>query len=215
MIKDKITQELRSRFIEDIKISKESGKERGFFICQNKDEKLIPSKSCEGSECSIHLGDPRTACPSETTTYGNFHTHPYLYNIKQEFRKDGKIPPNEELKITNELKTKMMKNIGEFHERITGVKGININSPSYTDVLKALLAKSINFTKGTVCTSTDIDTNKIECWTIKDIEKDKLTRLAVKGMIELDKTKSEGSGLIKKWLDDISERETIELYPRE
>jgi hypothetical protein len=211
MIKDKITQELRSRFIEDIKISKESGKERGFFLCQNKEEKLIPSKSCQGTECSIHLGDPRTDCPSETTAYGNFHTHPYLYSVKQELRKDGKILPSEELKISDELKIRMMKGIGASHERITGVKGITINSPSYTDVLKALLAKSIDMTKGTVCTSTDIDTNKVECWTIKDIGKDNLKRLAIKGMIELDKVKSEGSGLIKKWLDDISDREIIEL----
>lgn len=211
MIKDKITPELRSRFIEDIKISKESGKERGFFLCQNKEEKLIPSKSCEGTECEIHLGDPRTGCPSETTTYGNFHTHPYLYSIRQEFRRTGKIPPNEELKISNELKTRMIENIGKFHEKITGVKGININSPSRTDILKALLAKSINLTKGTVCTSSDIDTSRVECWTIKDLGKDRLTRLAIIGMAELDKTKVEGSGLIKKWLDDISDREIIEL----
>jgi hypothetical protein len=211
MIKDKITPELRSRFIEDIKRSKESGKERGFFLCENKEGKLIPSKSCEGTECSIHLGDPSTGCPSETTTYGNFHTHPYLYSVKQELRRDGKILPKEELKISEELKSRMRKNIGESHERITGVKGITINSPSYTDILKALLAKSINLTNGTVCTSTDVETSRVECWTIKDLGKDRLKRLAITGMAELDKIKSEGSGLTKKWLDDISDRETIEL----
>lgn len=210
MIKDKITPELRSRFIEDIKRSKESGKERGFFLCENKESKLIPSKSCEGTECEIHLGDPRTGCPSETKTYGDFHTHPYLHSVKQELRREGKISPDKELRIDEELKMVMSKNIREYHERITGVKGITINTPSYTDVLKALLAKSINVTNGTVCTSTDVDTNKVECWTIKDLGKDKLRQLAIIGMIEL-KTKPKGSELIKKWIDDISDRETIEL----
>lgn len=211
MIKGKITSELRYRFIDDIKRSKESGKERGFFLCQNKEGKLIPSKSCEGTECDIHLGDPRTGCPHETTTYGEFHTHPYLHSAKQELRIEGKISPNEELRIDEKLRIKMSKNIREYHEKITGVKGITINTPSYTDVLKALLAKSIDVTNGTVCTSTDIETNKVECWTIKDLGKDKLKRLAIIGMTELDKVKPKGSELMKKWIDDISDRETIEL----
>lgn len=211
MIKDKITPELRSRFIEDIKRSKESGKERGFFLCKNKEGKLIPSKSCEGTECDIHLGDPRTGCPSETKTYGEFHTHPYLYSAKQKLRREGKISSNNELRIDKELKMVMGKNIREAHERITRIKGITINTPSYTDVLRALLAKSIDVTNGTVCTSTDVETNKVECWTIKDLGKDKLRRLSTIGMSELDKVKPEGSQLMKKWLDDISDRETIEL----
>lgn len=211
MIKDKITLELRSRLIEDIKRSKEHGKERGFFLCENKDGKLIPSRSCEGTECDIHLGDPRTGCPSETKTYGEFHTHPYLYSAKQELRREGKISSKEELRIDEKLRIRMDKNIREFHERITGVKGMTINTPSYTDVLKALLAKSINLTNGTVCTSTDVETNKVECWTIKDLGKDKLRQLAIIGMTELDKVKPKGSELMKKWIDDISDRETIEL----
>lgn len=211
MIKDKITPELRSRFIEDIKLSKESGKERGFFLCQNKESKLIPSKSCEGTECDIHLGDSSICCPPDTKTYGEFHTHPYLYSVKKELRREGKILPGEELTIDEKLRIKMGKNIRESHERITGVKGTTINTPSYTDVLKALLAKSINITNGTVCTSTDVETNKVECWTIKDLGKDKLRRLAIIGMAELDKIKPEGSELMKKWIDDISDRETIEL----
>ena len=173
--------------------------------------KLIPSKSCEGTECDIHLGDPRTGCPAETTTYGDFHTHPYLHSAKQELIREGKIPPNEDLRIDEELRIRMSKNIREFHERVTGVKGMTINTPSYTDVLKALLAKSINVTNGTVCTSTDVETNRVECWTIKDLGKDKLKQLAIIGMAELDKVKSSGSELMKKWIDDISDRETIYL----
>ena len=211
MIKDKITPELRSRFLEDIKLSKESGKERGFFLCENQERKLIPSKSCEGTECEIHLGDPRTGCPPETKTYGEFHTHPYIYSAKRELIKAGKISPHEELKIGEELRITMGKNIREAHEKITKVKGITINTPSYTDVLRALLAKSINITNGTVCTSTDVETDKIECWTIKDIPKEQLKKSAIMAMIELDKVKPVGSQLMKKWIDDISDREIIHL----
>ena len=211
MIKDKITPELRYRFIEDIKRSKESGKERGFFLCENKEEKLIPSKSCEGTECNIHLGDPRTGCPNGTKTYGEFHTHPYLHSAKKELIKTGKISLDKELRIDEKLRIKMNKNISKSHERITKVKGITISTPSYTDVLRALLAKSINVTNGTVCTSTDVETDKIECWTIKDMPEDKLKKSAIMAMIELDKVKPDGSWLMKKWLDNISDRETIYL----
>jgi hypothetical protein len=83
-------------------------------------------------------------------------------------------------------------------------------TPELRSRLKALLSKSINITNGTVCTSTDIETSKVECWTIKDIGKDKLKRLTIIGMTELDKVKPEGSQPIKKWIDDISDR-TIEL----
>ena len=211
MIKDKITPDLRSRFIEDIKRSKESGKERGFFLCENKEGKLIPSKSCEGTECNIHLGDPKTGCLPETKTYGEFHTHPYLNSVKQELIKTGKISPDKDLRIDEKLKIAMDKNIREVHEKITEVKGITINTPSYTDILRALLSKSINTTNGAVCTSSDIVTDKIECWTIKDLDKDKMKKSAIMAMIELDKATLEGSQLIKKWIDNISDRETIYL----
>ena len=212
MIKNKITPELRSRFIEDIKRSKESGKERGFFLCENKERKLIPSESCEGTECDIHLGDPRKGCPPETKTYGEFHTHPYLYSVKQELKDRGeKILPGEELKVEEELRMAMNKNVRYAHEKITKVKRITINTPSYTDVLRALLAKSINVTNGTVCTSTDVETDKVECWTIKDMPKDKLKNSVAMALIDLAKVKPEGSELIKKWVDNISDRETIYL----
>ena len=211
MIKDKITHELRSIFIEDIKKSKEFGKERGFFLCENKEGNLIPSKSCEGTECNIHLGDPKTRCPPETKTYGGFHTHPYLYSIKQELIRTGKISSDKEFKIDEKLRIKMNKNIGQIHEKITNVKGITVNTPSYTDILRALLAKSINATNGTVCTSTDIETDKVECWTIKDMPKDELKKSTIIAIIELDKIRPDGSQLIKKWIDDISDRETIYL----
>ena len=73
------------------------------------------------------------------------------------------------------------------------------------------MAKSINVTNGTVCTSTDIETSDVECWTIKDLGKDKLKKLAIIGMSELDKVKPEGSQLMKKWIDNISDREIIDI----
>lgn len=206
MIKDKITPELRSRFIDDIKLSKESGKERGFFLCENKEEKLIPSKSCEGTECNIHLGDPRKGCPSDTKNQGEFHTHPYTFAVKKELHAIGKKIPSDK-----ELREMMNKNIGEAHEKITRVKGVTIDTPSYTDVVGALLSKYIKVTEGTVCTASDAEDHKVECWTIKDLPKDKMRELAIIGMSELDKVKPEGSQLMKKWIADISDRETIYL----
>lgn len=133
MIKDKITPELKRRFIEDIKITKDIGKERGFFFCENKEQKLIPAKSCEGTSCELLLGDPRKVCPPETKPFGDFHTHPYMHDAKVELKNRGeKIPPDEELRI------RFNKNIREAHEKITGVKGITVSSPSYTDILQAL-----------------------------------------------------------------------------
>ncbi len=205
MIKDKITPELKSNFIEEIKITKETGKERGFFLCENEKGKLFSSKSQQGTDRDIHLGDPRTGCPPESKNHGEFHTHPYLYGIKQELRTKGqRVPPDGEIKAFSN------KNIRDAHIKGTGVKGVTINSPSYTDILRALLAKTLSV-GGTVCTSTDIDTDNIECWSIKDMPITTLKKLSIMAMNELDKVRPEGSQLTKQWIDKISDRETIYL----
>lgn len=58
---------------------------------------------------------------------------------------------------------------------------------------------------------TDVETSDVECWTIKNLGKDKLKKLAIIGMSELDKVKPEGSQLMKKWIDNISDREIIDI----
>lgn len=206
MIKDKITPELKNRFLEDIRKSRDSGKERGFFLCENKEGKLSAAQSCEGTECDIHLGDPRKGCPPESKNQGEFHTHPYTFGIKKELKKrKEKIPSDEK------LREMMNKNIREAHEKITKVERITIDTPSYTDVVRALLSKYIGVTGGTVCTASDAGDHKVECWTIRDLPKDKMRQLAIIGMTELDKAKPEGSQLMRKWIENISDKETIYL----
>ncbi len=50
MIKDKITPEIRERFKEEIKLTRERCKERGFLLCLDVKGGLYPSRSCEGTE---------------------------------------------------------------------------------------------------------------------------------------------------------------------
>ncbi len=206
MIKDKITPELKKRFLEDIIKTKASGNERGFFLCENEERKLFAAQSCEGTDCNIRLGDPRKGCPSETKNQGEFHTHPYMFGAKLELKKRRQKIPSD-----GELRSFMDKNIREVHEKITKVKGVTMDTPSYTDVLMALLNKYTGMTGGTTCTASDAGDHKVECWTIKDLPKDKLKELATIGMRELDKVKHEGSQTTKKWIDNIFDREIIYL----
>ena len=47
-IKDKTTPQSRKRFLEEIKHSKETGKERGFHICIEDNGKLSAGDTCIG-----------------------------------------------------------------------------------------------------------------------------------------------------------------------
>lgn len=64
MIKDKITPELKKRFLDELRISKETGNERGFVICVDEKENLTASDSCTRDHCTIDFGDIREKCPT-------------------------------------------------------------------------------------------------------------------------------------------------------
>ena len=60
MLKDKVTPQLRKRFLQEIKKSKETGKERGFHMCIEDNGKLSAGNTCIANnsnmlskECSI------------------------------------------------------------------------------------------------------------------------------------------------------------------
>ena len=55
MIKDKITQELRNRFLQEINKSRDTGKERGFYLCIEDNDKLSAGNICIGYECGTML----------------------------------------------------------------------------------------------------------------------------------------------------------------
>ena len=62
LIRDKITPELKSRFLQEIRTTIEIGKERGFFICKDEKDSLSATKSCEGKECTVNLSSLQPQC---------------------------------------------------------------------------------------------------------------------------------------------------------
>lgn len=208
MIKDKITPELKKRFLDDLRISKEVSKERGFVLCIDEKENLVPSQSCEGGVCTISFGDPRKACPTGNVQ-GDFHTHPYLSESKKELTSkygETRPIPSDEV-IINHIKN----NIRTLHEK-EGIKDITINSPTHDDLLYTLLDKCLNRSRGTVCTLSDIGDDKLECWTIKDMHKDKRDIYCAKAYYDIrKKTGKEETVIIEKWIDNIYDREIIDL----
>lgn len=46
-------------------------------------------------------------------------------------------------------------------------KGFSVQTPSHTDVLNAFMDKCKGHTEGTACTTSDLEADKIECWTPK------------------------------------------------
>ncbi len=208
MIKDKFTPELKKRFLDDLRISKEINKERGFVICIDEKENLVPSQSCEGNVCSINLGDPSKICPTGNAQ-GDFHTHPYLSEAKKElasmYGETRPIPSDET--IINHMKN----NIRTIYEK-EDIKDITINSPSGDDLLHILLGRCLNRSRGTVCTLSDIGEDKLECWTVKEMDKDKRDIYCAKAYSDIRKRTAEQEAiLIEKWVDNIFDREIIDL----
>ncbi len=179
----------------------DTGKERGFFICKDEKGNLFPSrKTCEGTECEVTLKDPRGACP--IGIQGDFHTHPYLATAKKYLKEQGKkIGPD----II--LKEEVRKTLKETHEE-QGVIGISLVAPSYKDALRSILVSCISTNiDGTACIGSDLEDDKVECWTPKkDI---KLTDCS-RAEEELKKLKEEKLSP-KKWVIPLFERETIDL----
>lgn len=146
MIKDKISQELKSRFLQDIRKTKETGKERGFLICIDEKDRLSATKSCEGKECGVDLSSLKSQCNFKTQ--GEFHTHPYTDSVQYAEEKLGKRISVEEAK--------------NFVKDMAKKKNISLTEPSYRDLLGTIISKYTNRTLGTTCVSTDIEPDKVE-----------------------------------------------------
>lgn len=205
MIKDKITPELKKRFLDDLKISKETGNERGFIMCINEKGNLAASESCTGDQCTISFEDPKKVCPTGTAQ-GDFHAHPYLTNAKVYLKTEKQEIPSDE-----KIVSYMQRNIAKLHED-KGVKGVTINSPSGDDLAHALLSKYTNRSKGTTCTISDIGDNKLECWTVQEMREDKMKIYCAKAYSEISKRSREEDAVpIEKWLDSVFDREIIDL----
>lgn len=162
MIKDKITPELESKLLDAINRTKENGEEHGFYLCEDK-KKLYPSELKLGKDRRINLGDPVVSCHGKKVQ-GNFHTHSYLTLFKQtsKFMKQG---------MSDEDVKKFIKEKHGEHIKETGVKGITLDSPSPKDLLTSILYNCIGKSEGIMCVTSDMENNKVECWTPKEIPK--------------------------------------------
>lgn len=196
MIKDRITQELKFRMLQEIYKTRKDNKEHGFLICTDNKGNLSASKSCKGRRCDIEFPEELIdKCPYKIQ--GNFHTHPLMkdaINRRKRWHFD-QTPPKETMK----------KIIIETERR----KGHTLTDPSLGDKLTALLLKHNRLGEkgalGTVCIATDIN-EKVECWTAKDnIKKE-----------DVDKAYKEFYGDItrmspNKWLKPLFDKEFISL----
>ena len=212
MIKDKITRQLKNRFQQEIEKTVESGKERGFFICieRNKKEKLVPSKNtCEGDGCQVFVENIKAGCPDEIQ--GDFHTHPYLSESKRTLKEEKMSIPSD-----GQLKNMIKDSITKLNKE-SGVTGISPNAPSYTNLLNAFLSGSLerakfDHTKGTTCVGDDLDRDKVECWTLKPetVNEDTLLKVAE----EYLRIEEEGEGkgeYLRPWIIPLFDKEVISL----
>lgn len=194
MIKGKITLELKKAFLEEIKKTRDSGKEQGFLICldknKNKNGKLSASeKRCTGEECGFVIEDVSEYCPDKVQ--GTFHTHPYMVNVERFY---GRKPTEKEIEHAIKIYRK-------HFER----KGITTTTPSHHDVVDTLLNYCIEDV-GTVCTGNDLDIEKIECWTVKG-EKVKIRDCSQATQEHKERIAEEP----RKWIRPLFDREMIKL----
>jgi hypothetical protein len=193
-IKDKITPQIRKKFLQAIKSTKEIGVEHGFHLCIEKDGKLSPGEMCVGDECSIKLHEIHMPC-GEKKNQGDFHTHPYLEDARKYFN------------ITFKASDKLMKSaIRQFLEE----KGRTVTMPSHSDARDAILGKCAKKTEGTTCIGTDLDDSKVECWTPKDIGED-VCIMALAERLGASIGEDNDSTLPHEWIRPFFDAETIDL----
>lgn len=208
MIKDKITPKLKERLKDAIKKTIDTGKEQGFYICKNKEGKLFVDKECEGEECGLTIGRPQDACQGNVNQ-GGFHTHPYT--SLQPFERMYFIKTYGYHRVKEDLKNVIKEEFRHMHEK-EGLKDVSINTPSYIDALKALGFKCDGLTQGTVCIGTDIEKDKVECWTVKETDKDTKNRNCNKMEEEWKYAVRRGGDMpVKKWIVPLFDKEIIDL----
>jgi hypothetical protein len=155
MIKDKITQELKQRFKQEIHKTITDGDEHGFLICKNNDGNLSPSVATNGNKYNINFTNIKSQCPFKIQ--GDFHTHASVEDmrnfIKDKLPEEGKVPE---------------KTIRDMTIKLYQENGISTTTPSHGDLLGVLVLKNKGKVAGTVCMSSDAEPAKVECWTTKD-----------------------------------------------
>lgn len=166
MIKDKITPKLKTRFLEEIDKTMKNGNERGFLLCRDIDGTLSASRTSIGENDKINFSDINTQCPF--MIQGDFHTHASASDMKRFIKKE--LP---EEKVSDDV-------VRDIAIKLYKKNGISTTEPSHGDLLGLLVLKGKNKIIGTVCTGSDAEPNKIECWTARDnINNDDYKRASV------------------------------------
>jgi len=163
MIKDKVTPEIKSKFLDAIDKTKQTGREHGFFLCLDDKGNISPSKTKSGEMHRLDLGSPIIACPGKKMQ-GDFHTHSYFTTTKNMSKlvKPGMSDDDIRELINNEFNK---------YKKDLGIKELSINSPSEKDLLKTVLHNCAGISK-TACVASDMGDSKVECWTAKDTSLD-------------------------------------------
>lgn len=191
MIKDKITPQLRKRFLQEIKSSKDTRKERGFHICIEDDGKLSAGSTCVGDECGMKFQNVGVSCPGKKVQ-GDFHTHPYLAEVRKAF--------GITFKASDEL-------IRSATETFLEDRGMTPTIPSHADARSAVLGKCSKRTEGTTCVGSDLDMEKVECWTIRTMDDGD----CIRALMEHISPEEEEHKLPKDWIKPLFEIEMIRL----
>lgn len=190
MIKDKIGPQLKKAFSESIEKTKTTQKEHGFLLCSN--DKILPSKmKTEGLMFGMMIDTRPGICPGKIQGFFHVHPHKALIDIVM-----GRKLSYEEIEQLRKKPTEVDK------------KYITIQQPSHKDVLSAFITKCDGITEGTVCTASDLGTDKVECWTPKKNSANFVTCNLAK--ID-DKMTKEIGDIPKRWIRPLFEKEVIIL----
>lgn len=179
--------------METIKKTKNTGEEHGFFICEDKEEKLHASdRKCEGSSCGI-IAYPTTGdCPGKIK--GFFHVHPNIAKFEKTYN----------LKFSQTDIEQIVSMSKELSKR----EDISLQIPSHRDVLTSLLQKCSKKTEGTVCIASDMEKDKIGCW----IPKKNAANFITCGYAKIDDAKNEKMKKYPKmWIKALFNKEIINL----
>lgn len=149
-------------------------------------------RKCEGDLCSITLEQIPEACPEKVQ--GFFHVRPQKPLLEKLFNR----------KMTDEdVKELVAKSKEPFKK-----KGITIQTPSHQDALMTLLLKCEKQIEGTVYTGSDLETDKVECWTTKRGAANFLTCRYAK----IDNVVTKEIGIEpKRWVRPLFNKEIIDL----
>lgn len=194
MIKEKITPDLRAKFLQEIHKTIKDGDEHGFLICKDNDGNLSPSATTNGNKYNINFEDIKYQCPFKIQ--GDFHTHASVEDvrnfIKDKIPEQGDIPEN----LIRDITIKLYKE-----------NGISTTMPSHGDLLGLLVLKKKGKVAGTVCMGSDAEPRHIECWTTRDNIKDE--------HYEKANTEIKNENLLRNiphnWIRDLFHKEIINL----